>query len=156
MPKQNKDFARFQLSQMKQQTNETLAEYYAKIRDIAKKCDYGSHEDDAIRDHLIRTMNNNKIRTKAIKDNLELSKILTGTTIDEQTTEQVGAISKQLDSEKHNERVKKIDTKHSNTQRSSSCLRCGSSRWHQRNETCPAMGATCMSRKTTKTTRPRK
>ncbi|KXJ08786.1 hypothetical protein AC249_AIPGENE26629 [Exaiptasia diaphana] len=126
-------------------TNKTLAEYYANIRDIVKKCDYGSHEDDANQDHLIRTMNNNKIRTKAIKDNLTLSKILTETAFDEQTTEQVGAISKQLDSERNSERIKKIETKRPKTQGSqrSSCLRCGSSRRHQRNETCPAIGATC-------------
>ncbi|KAK3731357.1 hypothetical protein QZH41_007150 [Actinostola sp. cb2023] len=56
MPKKNKDFARFQFSEMKQQSREKLSDYYAKIRDIARKCDYGTHEDDAIRDHLIRTM----------------------------------------------------------------------------------------------------
>ena len=67
MPKKNKDFARFQLSEMKQQSNERLADYYAKVRDIARKCDYGTHEDDAIRDHLIRTMHNDKIRSKANK-----------------------------------------------------------------------------------------
>ncbi|CAB4015552.1 Hypothetical predicted protein [Paramuricea clavata] len=65
IPKKNKDFARFQLSELKQQSSERLAEYYAKIRNIAKKCEYADHEDDAIRDHLIRTMLNHKIRSKA-------------------------------------------------------------------------------------------
>ncbi|KAK3753779.1 hypothetical protein QZH41_014237, partial [Actinostola sp. cb2023] len=92
MPKKNKDFARFQLSEMKQQSREKLSDYYAKIRDIARKCDYGTHEDDAIRDHLIRTMLNNKIRSKAIRENWNLDRILTETALDEQTSGQAGAI----------------------------------------------------------------
>ena len=109
MPKKNKDFARFQLSEMKQQSNERLADYYAKVRDIARKCDYGTYEDDAIRDHLIRTMHNDKIRSKAIRDSLTLDRILSEAALDEQTTEQAGAISKKLDSERNTERIKKID-----------------------------------------------
>ena len=52
MPKKNKDFARFKLSQLKQQTSERLADYYAKTRESANKCDCGTHEDDAIRAHV--------------------------------------------------------------------------------------------------------
>lgn len=40
--KKNKDFARFQLSELKQQSSE-LVDYYAKVRDIAKKCEYTDH-----------------------------------------------------------------------------------------------------------------
>ena len=89
MPKKNKDFARFTLSELKQQTSERLADYYAKVGETAKKCDHGTHKDDAIRDHVIRS--------KAIGDNWALDRILTGTALDEQTTEQAGAISKKID-----------------------------------------------------------
>ena len=58
------------------------------------KCDYGTHEDNAIWDHLIRTMLHLKIRSKAIRDNWALDKILTETALDEQTTEQADAITK--------------------------------------------------------------
>jgi hypothetical protein len=61
IPKKNKDLARFQLSELKQQSSERVAEYYTKIKNIAKKSEYADHEDDAIRDHLIRTMLNHKI-----------------------------------------------------------------------------------------------
>jgi hypothetical protein len=81
-PKKDKDFPRFQLSELKQQSSERLAEYYAKIRNIAKKCEYTDHEDDAIRNHLIRTMLNHKIRSKAIRENWALDRILTETAID--------------------------------------------------------------------------
>jgi len=142
-PKKNKDFARFQLSEMKQQSREKLSDYYAKIRDIARKCDYGTHEDDAIRDHLIRTMLNNKIRSKAIRENWNLDRILTETALDEQTSEQAGARSKKLDTERSSERIKKIAARKPRNANQVSCLRCGSSQRHQRHETCPAMGATC-------------
>lgn len=56
LPKQNKDFARFQMSELKQNTDERIADYYTRLREIATKCDYGTHENDAIRDHLIQTM----------------------------------------------------------------------------------------------------
>ena len=46
IPKKNKGFARFQLSELKQQSSERLADYYAKICNIAKKCEYADHEDD--------------------------------------------------------------------------------------------------------------
>ena len=48
MPKKNKDFARFKLSGLKQQTSERLADYYSKVRETEMKCDYGTHEDNAI------------------------------------------------------------------------------------------------------------
>ena len=78
---------------------------------------------------------------------MTLDRILSEAALDEQTTEQAGAISKKLDSERNTERIKKIDLGKPRNQSQgapkSTCLRCGSSRRHQRNETCPAMGATC-------------
>ena len=59
MPKKKKkDFARFQLSELNQNTGERLADYYARIREIAKKCEYGDHENDAIRDYRLSDKNN--------------------------------------------------------------------------------------------------
>ena len=70
LPKKNKDYARFKLGNLVQQDEEPMATYYARIRDIAKKCSY-TDEKDAIRDHLIKTMRNNAIRVKAIHNNLD-------------------------------------------------------------------------------------
>ena len=105
IPKKNKDYARFQLSELKQQSHERLADYYARVRDIAKKCDYGTHEEDMIRDHLIQTMLNNKLHSKAIRENWVLDWILTEAALDEQTTEQADAMSKKLDDERRSESI---------------------------------------------------
>ena len=91
MPKQKKDFARFQFSELKQNSTERLADYYARVHELAKKCSYDTHENDAIRDHLIRTMRNNNIRTRAIRQNWNLQQILTESALEEQTTEQAAA-----------------------------------------------------------------
>ena len=68
---------------------------YARIRDTAWKCNYGTHENNAIRDHLIQTMLNDKIRAKTIRENWTLDHILTEAAIDEQTTEPAKIISPQ-------------------------------------------------------------
>ena len=47
--KKNKDFARFQFGNLKQNHGESLVRYYTRIREIAKKCSF-SNESEAIRD----------------------------------------------------------------------------------------------------------
>ena len=54
------------MGNLNQETEEPLAYFYAQIREVAKKCEY-SDEDDAIRDHLIKTMQNTAIHIKAIR-----------------------------------------------------------------------------------------
>ena len=66
-----------------QQDDKPMATYYARIREIAKKCSY-IDENDAIRDHLIKTMWNNVIRVKAIRNNWTLQEILDESAIYEQ------------------------------------------------------------------------
>ena len=140
MPKKNKDFARFQMSELKQQNHERLADYYAKLREISRKCEYGDHENDAIRDHLIRTMLNHRIRSKAIRENWNLDRILNETALEEETEQQAKAISSKIDAERSKERIKKIAHHRKPGPPNQPCLRCGRDRKH---ETCPAMGATC-------------
>ena len=66
LPKKNKDYARFQLGNLQQQEDLSLAKYFAQVQEIAKKYEYHD-ENDAIRDHLIKTTRNGRIRVKAIR-----------------------------------------------------------------------------------------
>ena len=50
LPKKNKDYAPLKLRNLVQQGYEPMATYYARIREIAKKCSY-TDENDAIRDN---------------------------------------------------------------------------------------------------------
>ena len=66
LPKKNIDYARFPFGNLRQEEDESLAKYFARVREIAKKCEYHD-ESDAIRDHLIKTMRSRRIRVKAIR-----------------------------------------------------------------------------------------
>ena len=86
LPKKNKDYARFQLGNLQQEEDKSLAKYFARVREIGKKCEYHD-ENNAIRDHLIKTMRNRRIRVKAIRQGWTLQEILNGATIDEETNQ---------------------------------------------------------------------
>ena len=118
--RRKKDYARFQLSELKQQSHERLSHYNARVREIAKKCDYGTHEEDMIWGHLIQTMLNNKLRRKAIRENWLLDRILTKASLDEQTTEQAEAASKKLDNKRSSESIQKINASRRNRQNKAS------------------------------------
>ena len=66
LPKKNKDYARFQLGNLQQQEDLSLANYFAQVQEIAKKYEYRD-ENDAIRDHLSKTTRNGRIPVKAIR-----------------------------------------------------------------------------------------
>ena len=87
-------------------------------------------------------MLNHKIRSKAIRENWALDRILTETAIEEQTTEQADAINKKINEETAHERIKKLalrkPTRHPTTY--DACGRCGNSKKHT---TCPAIGVSC-------------
>ena len=131
LPKKNKDYARFKLGNLVQQDDEPMATYYARIREIAQKCSY-TDENDAIRDHLIKTMRNNVIRVKAIRNNWTLQEILDESAIYEQAQLQAREIKQKLEATESSQRVKYT--------KQDSCQRCG--RKHDKAK-CPAYGEKC-------------
>ena len=104
LPKKNKDYARFKLGNLVQQDDQPMATYYARIREVAKKCSY-TDENDAIQDHLIKTMRNNVIRVKAIRNNWTLQEILDESAIYEQAQLQAREIKQKLDATESSQRV---------------------------------------------------
>ena len=108
-----------------------MATYYARIKEIAKKCSY-TDENDAIRDHLIKTMRNNVIHVKAIRNNWTLQEILDESAIYEQAQLQAREIKQKLEATESSQRVKYT--------KQDSCQRSG--RKHDKAK-CPAYGETC-------------
>ena len=137
LPRKNKDYARFQFGNLSQETDESMAKYYARLREIAKKCEFND-EDDAIRDHLIKTMNTNRIRVKTIRNNWTLSQILDEAAVEEESTAQAHEIDKKLHDATEFQKIKQV-TK-DKRDRSVTCYRCGSK--HARGN-CKAYGAKC-------------
>ena len=133
LPRKNKDYARFQFGNLTQDAHESMAKYYTRLRDIAKKCEFGD-ENDAIRDHIIKTMTNNRLRTKAIRHNWTLTQILDETAIEEETTAQTQEIDKHLQATTDNNKIKFVKPK------LELCNRCGAK--HERKK-CKAYGVEC-------------
>ena len=98
LPKKNKDYARFQLGNLQQQKDQSLAKYFAQVQEIAKKYQYHD-ENDAIWDHLIKTTHNGRIRVKAIWQGwtlLRLQEILNEGAIDKETNHQATKMKKKI------------------------------------------------------------
>ena len=152
LPKKNKDFARFQFGNLKQNHGESLVRYYIRIREIAEKCSF-SNESEAIRDHLIKTMTNNVVRIKAIRKNWTLDQILEEAELDEETRTQTKEMEKKVNSDETIKRVQNYRRQRPSSQifreqstsparekTTNPCNRCGYDRAHKQ---CPAMGSLC-------------
>ena len=61
LPKKNKDYPRFKLGSLVQQDDEPMATYYARIREIARKC---SSTDENDRCHDTRPLNQNNAKQR--------------------------------------------------------------------------------------------
>ena len=115
------------------------AKYYARLCDIAKKCEFND-EDDAIRAHLIKTMNTNRIRVKTIRNNWTLSQILDEAAVEEESTAQAHEIHKKLHDAMEFQKIKQI-TK-DKRDRSATCYRCGCARLTELNASNAVNGTT--------------
>ena len=143
LPKKNRDYARFQLGNLTQVADESMGKYYARIREVAQTCEF-ANEEDAIRDHLIKTMINNGIRSKTIRHNWALAKILEEAAIEEETQEQAGEIDQKVKAATANiQRVQDVGTtkrKQTYVQQQKECGRCG---LKHNPGYCRAKGAEC-------------
>ena len=137
LPRKNKDYARFQFGNLKQEIEESMAKYYTRLWEIAKKCEL-TNEDDAIRDHLIKTMTNSRLRVKTIRNNWTLSQILDEATIEEESTAQANEIDQKLEDATESYKVKQV--KSEKRDNNGMCSRCGTK--HAKGN-CRAYGAKC-------------
>lgn len=137
LPRKNKDYSRFQFRNLAQEADESMAKHYARLCDIAKKCEFND-EDDAIRDYLIKTMNTNRIQVKTIRSNWTPSQILDGAAVEEESTAQAHEIDQKLQDATEFQKIKQVIK--DKCDRSATCYRCGSK--HARGN-CKAYGAKC-------------
>ena len=115
-----------------------MAQYYSRIRDIAKKCEF-TNEDEAVRDYLIKTMMNNKLWIKTIRNNWSLAQILDEAAIEEEATSQANEMQKKLETEIKFQKVKQV-TKGETRTEYKQCGHCGLK--HDR-KNCKAYGVEC-------------
>ncbi|KAL9987542.1 hypothetical protein ACROYT_G001867 [Oculina patagonica] len=124
LPRKNKDYARFKFGNLSQEAGESMA----------------NDEDDAIRDHLIKTMNNNRIRVKTIRNNWTLAQILDEAAVEEESTAQANEIDEKLQDTTESHKINYINKGKRERDRSELCHRCGST--HAKGN-CKTYGAKC-------------
>ena len=110
LSKKNKDFARFQFGNLKQESEVSLLSYFTRVKDVARKCGF-QNEDEVIRDHL-KTMINNGARIKAMQKNWSVNEILEEAELDEEIRKQAKEIEATLQKKNSIKRVRRFDNKH--------------------------------------------
>ena len=66
---------RYRFHKRDQRSGETIAQYIADLRRLARHCEYGNHLEDALRDRLVCGIHNNAICKRLLaEDNLDLKK----------------------------------------------------------------------------------
>ena len=116
-----------------------MAQYYSRIREVTKKYEF-ANEEEVVRDHLIKTMVNNKLRVKKIQNNWSLKQIVDEWAVEEESTAQAEEIQRKLDSETEYQRVKKLAKDRAQKYSHQQCGRCGSK--HDKGN-CKAYGGEC-------------
>lgn len=143
LPTQNSTFARYQFKQLFQKEEETVNDYLVRLREVSKYCNFAD-EEDQLRDQLVHSMRDDRLKKKALSKQWNLRNLL-----DNAKAEEVSECQIELMNGKEELQVHKVQTK--GTERyshiaqkkqkdSPECGRCA--RKHGKNE-CPAKAAEC-------------
>ena len=149
-PKINTEFEVFEFRQMRQELNETLDSYVTRLRQKSLNCEF-HNIDNEIKSQIIQGTTNNKLRRKALEENVNLPNLLLMGRTMEQAALQADRM--QGKSQESQESVDKIRHKqpqkgkkrppesqyHKKT--NTKCRNCGGNYPHKFK--CPAQGKTC-------------
>ena len=157
IPKQNKHHARYQFLKMRPTTGESITAYTARLREKAKKCEFGEVHDERILEHIIQTIDNKAIIQKTINKKWDLSQFLQEASQIEDVNRQVKEMKTVQEEEKSvarvenrrpaNHRPRRGRSNHPRPNQSqeqgkqSKCNKCGYD--HKRHDRCPAFGKKC-------------
>ena len=155
IPKQNKHHARYQFLKEKPSTGESITAYTARLREKAKKCEFGETNDERILEHIIQTIDNKVIIQKTINKKWSLTQFLQEVSQIEDVNRQVKEMKTHQDESSNIAKVGTYkptssrmrggkQTKHRQPQEygtQQKCNKCGYP--HKQNERCPAFGKKC-------------
>ena len=75
-PKKNKEFERYEFRNLKQMKNETIDQFVTKLRQKASNCEF-TDKDAEIKSQMIQGCSSQKLRTKCLEEDKNLSDLLT-------------------------------------------------------------------------------
>ena len=147
IPKQNKHHARYQFLKEKPSTGELITAYTARLREKAKKCEFGETNDERILEHIIQTIDNKVIIQKTINKKWSLTQFLQEVSQIEDVNRQVKEMKTHQDESSNiakvgtykptSSRMRGEQTKHRQPQEygtQQKCNKCGYP--HKQNERC--------------------
>jgi hypothetical protein len=155
-PRKNIIMERYKFNTRVQRKDETADQYVTELKLIAKNCNFGSLEDELIRDRLVYGTNSERIKERLLRgeEELTLVKALKICRADEQSNKQLKAMNgenevhtiKKQTAWKAGKDQYKTDGKRKNfakrddKQQEFKCKNCGKS---HASKQCPAYGKTC-------------
>lgn len=136
----NEIYERFMFNKRDQAKGETIDEYVAALRSLAKTCKYGALENELIRDRIVMGLVDNNTRKKLLQERkLDLKKCIDICRTYEKTTVQMKEIQGTEEVHFVKKKFKPSDRK---TDHEIDCNFCGLR--HERNkQVCPAVGKRC-------------
>lgn len=152
VPKKNLNFEIFNFRQSKQQSNESIDQFYARLLKLAAHCDF-SNKDDEIKSQIILTTTSSNLRRYGLREELSLQQLLIYGSSLETTQQQLAAIESITSPSSfvnyNNIKRKKKSFNKNNTKfdnndnRNKNCKNCGN-KWHASGiENCPARNFDC-------------
>ncbi|XP_075157939.1 uncharacterized protein LOC142231205 [Haematobia irritans] len=146
-PKISVTFERYKFNTLYQNEGETFEEYFTKIKNQAKKCEFGQIEDSLLRDKIVVGIGNDSVREKLLsEDDIDLAKAIKICRASEMATQQLKELHKnddmKVDAIRKYAKPKSFKKTSSNEQTAITydCKRCG--RQHE-SRNCPAFNSKC-------------
>ncbi|XP_046746420.1 uncharacterized protein K02A2.6-like [Diprion similis] len=152
-PTVNEPYERLLFRSITQQDNESVNQFYVRLKQQAQNCAFGDMEDQMIRDQIIEKIQSSALRQKLLEEgrNLTLQRALELIRLGESSQQHTNAI------EHKEETVNRIQSKqnHHGSMRqnqpkaqgqpkeSYKCHRCGYTGHYAADKKCPAWGKTC-------------
>ena len=151
-PKKNVDYEVYLFRKLKQEQDENMHQFYVRVKQQGNKCDFGANTEKEIKQQLVLSTNNNKLRRYAFKntevsltDFLTYAKQLEDSELkaDEvaktnKQEEEVNKLTRQLSKFGKN---RNLGTGTSHFKSGNTCFRCGGIYPHP--NSCPAEGKEC-------------
>ena len=153
IPKQNKQHARFIFNKMRQEHEESISQYAMRLREQAETCDFENNREERILEHLIQTIDDNELITRAIQKQWNLNTFLEEASQRNDLKREVKEITKThlktIDNENWTDRVNAIGRKQptgwTGKKKQINCRYCGGLHKFDKRQNCPAYGQVCYS-----------
>lgn len=150
-PQTNVIMERYAFNSRFQEPEESFNSFYAELRVRASSCNFGTLEEDLIRDKIVIGIKDNNLRKQLLKENqLTLQRAVSLCQIAEETDQAMDKLTSRADAVNRRKQPQSRGTERRDKEKpkkkedkSKKCDRCGYVHKSTGPKACPALGATC-------------